>query len=104
MKMSFFDDAISTIGRGLAQTAAQALTDETGVDVGGIMNTLFGNGQTSGGEKLSTIQQELTTDWKGSEQTLEVLSASIGQQGAQLIEMGNQISAIATAIDRKSVV
>jgi hypothetical protein len=96
--MSFLDDAIGTLGRGLAQTAAGALTDATGVDVGGIMNTLFGNGQTAGGETLSTIQQELSTDWKGSQATLTILSDGISQQGAQLLEMGTQISAIATAV------
>jgi hypothetical protein len=96
--MSFFDDAIGTLGRGLAQTAAGALTDATGVDVGGIMNTLFGSGQTSGGETLGAIQQELSTDWKGSQATLTILSDGISQQGAQLLEMGTQISAIATAI------
>jgi len=96
--MSFFDDAISTVGRGLAQTAAGALTDATGVDVGGIMNTLFGNGQTSGGETLSTVQQELQAEWKGDQASLTLLSDGITAQSAQLTQMGNEIGAISTAI------
>jgi hypothetical protein len=96
--MSFFDDAISTVGRGLAQTAAGALSDATGVDVGGIMNTLFGNGQTSGGEALSTVQQELQAKWTGDQASLTMLSDGITQQSAQLAELGNQIGAISTAI------
>jgi hypothetical protein len=96
--MSFFDDAISTVGRGLAQTAAGALSDATGVDVGGIMNTLFGNGQTSGGETLSTVQQELQTEWKGDQASLTVLSDGIAAQSAQLTQIGNEIGSISTAI------
>jgi hypothetical protein len=96
--MSFFDDAISTIGRGLAQTAAGALSDATGVDVGGVMNTLFGNNQTTGGQEIATIISDLPTDWTGDAAGLTVLQDSMTAQGAQLLDLGNQITSVATAV------
>ncbi|MEO7098944.1 MAG: hypothetical protein ABI162_06250 [Luteolibacter sp.] len=97
--MSFFDDAIATVGRGLAQTAVQAVSDATGYNVGGTLNVLFGNGQTTGGETLANIQTDLPQNWTGPTEQLTVLENGITQQTQMISDLGIQLSAIAVAVD-----
>ena len=55
--MGFLDDAISNLGQSLAQTAVATVSDETGYNVGGALNALFGTGQTTGGQNLATLSR-----------------------------------------------
>ncbi|MBC7759735.1 MAG: hypothetical protein H7069_12825 [Phormidesmis sp. FL-bin-119] len=104
--MSFFDDAISSIGQGLATTAVQSLSESTGIDVGGTLGFLFGGGQKEGGANLTSLDG-LVKSMFGSggkdpdPAALEQLNATLGQQteaiaalGAQLTSIGLEISAI----------
>jgi hypothetical protein len=96
--MSFFDDAISTLGRGLAQSAVGTLSDETGFDVGGTLNALFGNGQPTGGADLTALQSALQGDWGGSSAQLQMLTGSINQQTQMIAQLGTQLTGIANAV------
>ncbi|MCU1748893.1 hypothetical protein [Pseudomonas sp. 6D_7.1_Bac1] len=95
--MSFFDDAISTIGRGLAQTAAQSVSDATGFDVGGTLNVLFGNGQTVGAETLSQLAQDIPSS-NLSQADIAVLEKSVDQQTQMINDLGLQISSVGADI------
>jgi hypothetical protein len=95
--MGFFDDAISTIGRGLAQTAVKAASDATGVDVGGTINFLFGNGQTEGGQALAQLQTAVAGANLPPDQ-IDSLQAALTQQGATITGIGTQLDAISQTL------
>lgn len=95
--MSFFDDAISSIGRGLAQTAVKAASDATGYDVGGTINALFGNGQTQGGQDLAQTSIDLGSS-DLSQGDIAQLQNGITQQQAQVAELGGKVDAIAAEV------
>lgn len=100
--MSFLDDAISNIGRGLAQSAVQAASDATGMDVGGTLNFLF-NGQTTGGEQLATLQSSLQSDWSGTPEQLTALQNGLAQQSQTLSDIGTQLTSVAASVGAISV-
>lgn len=95
--MSFFDDAISTLGRGLAQTAVQAATDATGFDVGGTLNALFGNGQETGGQNLNNLSSELNNSNLPTE-AISALETGLSQQAAQITALGDQLTTLSSEI------
>ena len=95
--MSFFDDAITTLGRGLAQTAVGAISDETGYDVGGTLNALFGNGQTYAGENLANLSSAVnSSNLPGSDNT--EIQNYITQQTDMIAGLGIQLSGLANQI------
>jgi hypothetical protein len=100
INMSFLDDAISTIGRGLAQTAVHAISDETGYDVGGTMNALFGNGQTTGGQNIMGLQENISnpSNWNGTFPDLLMLQQGVTQQIQQILNLTNMLGSINTEI------
>jgi len=97
--MSFLDDAISTVGRGLAQTAAKTLSDATGFDVGGTLNVLFGNDQKMGGQDLTALEQNLPNSWTGAPAQLQMLQSGLEQQTQLVSDLGTSLSALAVAVD-----
>ncbi|MEH0194439.1 hypothetical protein V7S57_01765 [Caulobacter sp. CCNWLY153] len=96
--MSFFDDAISNLGRGLAQSAVSAISDATGYDVGSALKSLFGGAQTKGGEDLAQLQQALPSDWSGSADQLLMLTNNITQQQGAIQDLGSQLSSLSNSI------
>lgn len=99
--MSFFDDAIGTIGKGLAQTAAGALSDATGFDIGGTLGFLFGDGQASGGANLEDLDNKLNTlgsQFPVTAQELTLLQGTVEQQGQQLLTIGSQLNAVQATV------
>ncbi len=101
--MSFFDDAILTLGRGLAQTAVQEANDATGYDVGGTLNFLFGNGQTTGGQVINNLTNELqSSNFPSGTLTpdeFSYLQSSLEQQNGMLTAIGNQLTSIQATIN-----
>ena len=95
--MSFFDDAITTLGQGLAQTAIQAATDETGYDVGGALNVLFGNGQTTGGQDITVLIGAVNNS-NLSQPFVEQIQNSLTQQVDLLAALGTQLNALSQQI------
>ncbi|HVR98134.1 MAG TPA: hypothetical protein VMW27_16065, partial [Thermoanaerobaculia bacterium] len=96
--MGFLDSAITSVGRELAQTAVSALEKSTGVDVGGTLNYLFGNGQETGGANLDALSQAIEQKFAGDLQQLEMLQAEIYQQDQALAALSAQLSGIASAL------
>lgn len=96
--MSFLDDAISSVGRGLAQSAVGALSDATGYDVGGTLNMLFGKDQPTGGADLAALATALQTDFSGTPEQLQMLQSGLDQQTQMLSDLGGQIAALASSI------
>lgn len=100
--MSFLDDAISTIGQGLAQTAVTDASKETGMNVGGMINTLFGNQQASGGSDMANLLASLQGQFSGSEDQLLLLQSSIINDTELLQDMGDQLQAISNTLGQIS--
>ena len=96
--MGFFDDAISSIGKSLATSATSYLTETTGYDVGGTMAFLFGNGQTTKGETLSALNGNITAEFTGNAVSLTLLQNDLNNQTVQIGLIGDQLTAMATAI------
>jgi hypothetical protein len=96
--MGFFDDAISSIGRGLAETAASSLSDATGLDVGGFLKTVFGGEQEKGGEDLSQTLAELPNQYNGAPDQLQILQNGLNQQLQSIGDMGLQLVAVAETL------
>lgn len=97
--MSFFDDAISTIGKGLAQTAAQELSDATGYDIGGTLGFLFGGDQTTGGQNLQVLENVLANEFSGTKDQLDFLSNILTQQGQMLVDIGTELASIQESVN-----
>jgi hypothetical protein len=95
--MSFLDDAISNLGQSLAQTAVTTASQETGYNVGGALNALFGTGQTTGGQNLGNLPAALGSTTLDTSLLNTVLGA-VNQQTAQLQALGTQLSSLATQI------
>jgi hypothetical protein len=95
--MSFLDDAISNLGQSLAQTAVATANQETGYNVGGALNALFGTGQTTGGQNLGNLPAALGSTTLDTSLLNTVLGA-VNQQTAQLQALGTQLSSLATQI------
>jgi hypothetical protein len=101
--MSFFDDAISSIGQGLANTAAQEISASTGIDVGGTLGFLFGGGQTKGGGNMAAATNSILAAF-GSGGTspdaamLSQLSATLDQQTQAIENLGTQLTGITNAL------
>ncbi len=99
--MSFFDDAIGTIGRGLAQTAASELSDATGFDIGGTLNFLFGDGQNPGGSNMTDLSNKLNNPvdpFPVTPQELIYLQQSVEQQQQMIAGIGEQLNAVYSVI------
>ncbi|AWG25258.1 hypothetical protein [Flavobacterium kingsejongi] len=101
--MSFLDNAISSIGQGLAITAAQSISDSTGVDVGGTLGFLFGGGQKAGGENIGTLEATIQSVFGGGGSSpdatvLAQLSSTLSQQQQAIANLGVQITGIANAL------
>ncbi len=96
--MSFLDDAISNLGQGLAQTAVTAASQETGYNVGGALNALFGTGQTTGGQNLGNLTGALGNAGLDTSLLNSVLGA-VTQQTNQLQALGSQLSSMAAQIN-----
>jgi hypothetical protein len=101
--MSFFDDAIGAIGQGLAQAAVTGITAETGVNVGGALDALFGNGQTTGGTNINAAAAGIIAAFgpDGSDpdaQVLSTLQADVGQQTAAIAALGTQLNGIVSSL------
>jgi len=95
--MSFFDDAISSIGRGLAQTAVKAASDATGYDVGGTLNALFGNKQEQGGSDLAQLGVDVASS-NIDPAAVTQLQSSLDQQQAEMTDLGNKVDSIAQGV------
>jgi hypothetical protein len=96
--MGFFNDAAMVIGKGLAQTAVQAASDETGYDIGGTLNFLFGDGQEVGGADMALLATELDNEFSGTPEQLAYLQDSITQQQSQLVNMGQELASISLSV------
>jgi hypothetical protein len=95
--MSFLDDAIGSIGQGLAQTAVSAISAETGVNVGGALGYLFGNGQTMGGQNMAALGPAVENAFpSGTDNTL--LQADLKQQTSAISAMGIQLGGIVSSL------
>ncbi len=95
--MSFLDDAISNLGQSLAQTAVTTASQETGYNVGGALNALFGTGQTTGGQNLGNLPAALgSTNLDTS--LLNTVLGAVTQQTDQLQALGTQLSSLAGEI------
>lgn len=95
--MSFLDDAISTLGRGLAQTAVGALSDASGFDVGNTLNVLFGNGQATAGQNLVKSQDDINSS-NLPQADIQQLTSDINQQIVLITDLGNQLSSLANQV------
>lgn len=100
--MSFLDDSILTIGQGLAKTAINDASKATGLNVGGIMNTLFGNGQANGGAALAGALSDLPSNFKGPNDQLKLLEQGIKNDTALLQQLGSQLASISSALGQIS--
>jgi hypothetical protein len=96
--MSFFDDAISTIGRGLAQTATKAFSDATGYNIGGTINFLFGDDQKAGGENLDKLINTIDEKFTGPADQLKFLNDTLTQQATAITNVGFELTSINDAV------
>jgi hypothetical protein len=95
--MSFLDDAISNLGQGLAQAAVATANYETGYNVGGALNALYGTGQTTGGQNLGALGGALQNTGLDTSLLNSVLGA-VTQQTNLLQTLGGQLSSLAGQI------
>ena len=93
--MSFLEDGIRSIGKQLATTAVEKLSESTGIDVGGTLSYLFGNGQSEGGQNLAQLSDAINEKFAGEKEQLTLLQADMFQQSQALTALGGQITAIA---------
>jgi len=96
--MSFFDDAISSMGRSLAATAVADLNASTGVDVGGTLGYLFGGGQQPGATDMSQLGPKVEKAFGDDPTTLKLLQADLGQQAQAIAGLGAQLTGIADSL------
>lgn len=101
--MSFFDDAVSVIGQGLAKTAINDFSDMTGYDIGGTLNFLFGDNQTTGGQNLEALSNSLKSEFTGSSDQLSFLNNTLTQQGQMIVDLGTQLSSVSQSINAISI-
>jgi len=95
--MGFFDDAISTIGRGLAETAANAIGEQTGVDLGGTVAYLFGGGQAVGGANLQNVEAAVaSSDLPPA--AITALEAALDGQRQTLSDIGAQLTSVSQTL------
>ena len=90
--MGFFD-AISSIGEGLAQTAVQSVSDQTGINVGSALTALFGGSQTAGGENLQNLQTTVASSGLPPA-AISQLKASLETQGRLVADLGGTVASI----------
>jgi hypothetical protein len=95
--MGFLDDAISNLGQSLAQTAVATVSDQTGYNVGGALNALFGTGQKTGGQNLAALPSTLGSAVQDTTLLNTVLGA-VTQQTNLLQALGTQLSSLAGEI------
>lgn len=96
--MSFFDDAIGSLGKSLATSATSYLSETTGYDVGGTLAFLFGGDQTAKGQTLSGLVAKIGTEFTGSSDGLALLQNDLNNQTTQIALIGDQLTAMSTAI------
>jgi len=96
--MSFLEDAVGNIGRELAKTAVDSLSQSTGVDVGGTLAYLFSNGQPEGGASMEALIQAVNEKFAGDPAQLALLQADRFQQSQALAALGVQLNAISAAL------
>ncbi|HEY6213479.1 MAG TPA: hypothetical protein VIW45_14405 [Vicinamibacterales bacterium] len=90
--MGFFD-AISSIGEGLAQTAAQAISDKTGINVGSTLTALFGGGQTQGGQNMQSLETTVASSGLPPA-AISQLQTSLETQGQLVADLGGTVASI----------
>lgn len=98
--MGFFDDAISSIGKSLAQSTVTYLNDQTGYDVGGTLSYLFGNGQENKGDTLAQVESDLQQDFSGSAAQLDLLTSGVANIQNELTDIGSQLNGLANAVQQ----
>ncbi|MDQ8052265.1 MAG: hypothetical protein REI78_04525 [Pedobacter sp.] len=102
--MSFFEDTLLNMGRSVVGTLTSVASEEFGFDVGGLLGSLFGNGQTTGGETLANATSNIKSDWKGSNNESSLLTQQLGNLTTELNDIGNTVTSIqqiVTNIDYK---
>jgi len=95
--MSFFDSAISSLGQGLEATAIQAASNETGVNVGGLIGVLYGGNQKAGGQNLAQVASDIARLLPAGADQTAVLNV-LNQQNRTLASMGNQLAAVSQSL------
>lgn len=101
--MSFLDSAINSIGKNLAQCAEKALSDATGVDIGGTLNYVFGDGQEQGGQNINALITSLPSEFTGTAEQLAALGQGLQQQQQEIVNIGAQLGAISQSINTLAV-
>jgi hypothetical protein len=96
--MSFFDDALGAMGQSLAQSASGYIQGVTGPVVGGMLGSLFGGGQASGGAEITQLQRDITAKFAGDKQDLDLLTGQMQAQSAQLASIGNELTGLSGAV------
>jgi hypothetical protein len=96
--MSFFDDALDAMGQSLAQSASGYVQGVTGPVVGGMLGSLFGGSQASGGADIAQLQANIDAKFAGEQQDLDLLNGQMQAQSAQLTNIGNQLTALSGAV------
>jgi hypothetical protein len=96
--MSFFDDAIDAMGQSLAQSAVGYVKGVTGPEVGGVLGSLFGSGQTTGGADIAKLAEDIAAKFAGDKQDLALLNGQMAAQAAQLTGIGSQLTSLSDAV------
>jgi hypothetical protein len=96
--MSFFDDALGAMGQSLEQSATKYVSGVTGPVVGGMLCSLFGGGQPSGGDDFAQLQAAITKNFADEKKDLDLLNGQMAAQTAAIEGIGTQLTAISSAI------
>jgi hypothetical protein len=97
--MGFFDDALGSVGMALAQTASGYVQDVTGPQVGAMLGTLFGGGQTTGGANIEATQTAISQDVPSGVAS-QVLQGMLEAQSTQISDIGDRVASIATVTNQ----
>lgn len=95
--MGFFDDALSTMGQSLAQSASGYVQGVTGPVVGNMLSTLFGGEQSTGGANLVQLQTDVqSANLKASD--IALLNGQLAAQTTEIQNIGTQLTALSSAV------
>ena len=95
--MGFFDDALSTMGQSLAQSASGYVQGVTGPVVGNMLSTLFGGGQSTGGANLVQLQTDVqSANLPASD--IALLNGQLAAQTTEIQNIGTQLTALSSAV------
>jgi hypothetical protein len=95
--MGFFDDALSAMGKSLAQSASGYVQGITGPVVGNMISTLFGGGQATGGTNLAELQKAILGS-SLSASDVSLLNGQLAAQTSEIQNIGNQLTALSSAV------